>query len=130
MGDRRLWHDRHHNTLSATQLNEASGIIAQAGHHATSARADRRIIALGRRLDVPIGVRLAERAIERDEHHWFDTMNHTLDAIAVERYGTVATEKGEQQCWRWVHPSPHAKYFDVPSESIRSWNFPEKCVTH
>ena len=87
---RALWHDRHHHTLSATQLNEASELITEAGHHTTSARADHRIIALGRRrLDVLVAVCLAQRALERDEPHWFDTMNHALDAIAVERYGTA-----------------------------------------
>ena len=79
---RALWHNRHQHTLTATQLNEASELIAVAGHHTTSARADRRIIALGRKqLNVTVTVCLATRAIERDEPEWFKTMNYALPSL-------------------------------------------------
>ena len=102
---RAMWHDRHRQTLTPEQLNDASEIIAAAGHHATSARADRRIIAFGRqRLDVITGVSLAQRALERSETKWFNTMNYALDAIAVERYGIALLSMLTSQVIR-EHPN-------------------------
>ena len=118
---RALWHNRHQHALTATQLNEASEIIADAGHHTTSARADRRIIAMGRkRLNVTVAISLAGRAIERDEPEWFTTMNYALDAIAVERYGTTLLGMLTSQSMREHprHPETVAAHA-VQAETLR-----------
>ena len=86
---RALWTNRRTRTLDAAHMSEAAEILREDGRHEAAARADRRIMRenMGRILGVNTAIGMAERAIERADAQWEESMDRALDAIAVNRAG-------------------------------------------
>ena len=86
---RALWTDRRTRTLDAGAISEASEILAEDERYEASARADRRLMRErgNAPLAIDVAVAIADRALERGDERWEDSMDEALDAIAVHRAG-------------------------------------------
>lgn len=86
---RALWTDRRVGTFGDDERALASQMLLEAGRTTASERIDRNLLRPGKRTEPHIAIGASERAIERGDARWGQSLDAAFDAIALKRSGAA-----------------------------------------